>query len=229
MEKKFYKEALFGGMTSNAFKLGTVLTGGWFWVRNRCCMMLYCGDDISAMDFENILAVFERDGEQINVPNWLEHKATGRNIYAVRRANCCGNEEKGLKGIVIVEFDDEGNLAGLKPNSVFGLTIRRIAPDEVELVWFYCPLGQGSEPVCFKIYSDRGSGQIDYENHIGLAVYKGKGFYSYTVEQLNDGRHIFAVRAENRAGAVDGTSAAKVIEVDFTLPQQGQIISVEAM
>lgn len=191
--------------------------------------MLYRGDDFSVMDFENISAIYEIDAEQIKVPVWLEHNAGGRYIYAVRRGNCCGDEEKGLKGLVYAEFDEEGKLVGFKPNNVFGLTVRRIWQNEVELVWFYCPLGQGSEPASFKVYSNGGTGRIDFENEIGIVAYKGKGFYSFKTTLLNEGRHMFAVRAENKSGIVDGTLAAKGVEIDFTLPQQGKIISVEVM
>jgi len=229
MDVKFYKEALFGGMTSNGFKLGTVLSGGWFWLRNKGCMMLYRGEDFSVMDFENILAVFEIGAEQIEAPAWLEHKAGGRYLYAVRRANICGDEEKGLAALSVLEFDDEGNLEAAGPNRVFGLSAEVLATGEAELVWFYNPLGQKSEPVSFKIYSNGGIGEVDFESEIGVVNYKGKGFYRFKAQPLSEGRYLFAVRAENKSGKDDGMFATRGVEIDFTQPQQGKIISAEAM
>ena len=229
MDKKFYKEALFGGMTSNSFKLGTVLTLGWFWVRVRGCMMLYRGNDFYAIDFTNILTVFEADAKQINVPGYLERKADSSYLYVLRRANCCGEEEKGLRGLVSVRFDSEGGLEWPRPNSVFGLTARQVAADKTELGWFYCPLGQGIVPVCFKVYSDGGSGQIVFENEIGFVGCEGRGFYSFTVEQLNEGANLFAVRAEDEAGIGDGLLSSVCFDLDCASLQKAQIVSVEVL
>jgi hypothetical protein len=229
MDKKFYKESLFSGMTSNSFKLGTVLTLGWFWVRVRGCMMLYRGNDFYAIDFTNILAVFEADAEQINVPGYLEHRADSGYLYVVRRANCCGEEEKGLRGLVSIRFDSEGRLEEPRPNSVFGLAARQVATDKAELGWFYCPLGQGSVPVCFRVYSDGGSGQIVFENEIGLVGYEGRGFYSFTVEQLNEGANLFAVRAEDESGVQDGRLSSIGFELDCAAPQKAQIVRAETL
>ena len=57
MELKFLREALYNGMTANAFKLGTVLTGGWFWMRIGGCSVLYRGPGMSEINFDDLLAV----------------------------------------------------------------------------------------------------------------------------------------------------------------------------
>ena len=229
MERQFLKESLFIGQTCNGYKVGTVLTCGWFWVRVRGCMMLYRGGDLSAIDFTNILAVSDAEAEQINVPSWLEHRADGSYIYVVRRVNCCGMVESGLRGLVRVRFDSEGGLEEPRPNGVFGLMVRQFASDKAKLGWFYCPLCQGCVPACFKVYSDDGSGQIDYENEIGLVGYEGRGFYVFITEQLDEGSHLFAVRAEDRAGVQNDSLANLMVELDFSMPQKVQIISAEAL
>jgi hypothetical protein len=229
MERQFLKESLFAGQTSNSFKLGTVLTGGWFWVRTGGCMLLYRGDDLSTVDFTNILAVDDADAERINVPSWLEHRAESSYLYVVRRANNCGMMEYGLQGLVFVWFDSEGRLGGPRPNRVFGLTARQVRADKAELGWYYCPLGQETSPACFKIYNDEGGGQMDFENEIGFVGYEGKGFYSFTVEGLNGGKKSFAVRAEDKTGAQDGSLTSTGFELNCAVPQTARIISTEAL
>ncbi len=49
MEKGWLREALFGGATCNGFKLGTVLSLGWFWSRVGGCSVLSRG----GRDFED--------------------------------------------------------------------------------------------------------------------------------------------------------------------------------
>jgi len=65
IEMSWLREALFNGMTANAFKLGTVLSLGWFWSRTAGCSALYRGYDMEEIDFSNILAVTEQDSCEI--------------------------------------------------------------------------------------------------------------------------------------------------------------------
>ena len=54
VERDWLREALFNGMTANAFKLGTTLSLGWFWVRVAGCSVLYRGSSMGEIDFVNI-------------------------------------------------------------------------------------------------------------------------------------------------------------------------------
>ena len=71
METMWLKEVLFAGQTSNAFKLGTVLTLGWFWPRIAGCSVLYRGSSMETIEFENILAVTEADACQVLPPSYV--------------------------------------------------------------------------------------------------------------------------------------------------------------
>ena len=72
MDSAFYKDALFAGMTTNAFKLGTVLHLGWFWPRLNGCSLLYRGDSIETIDFDKIIAVGNSDASEIQPPDYLQ-------------------------------------------------------------------------------------------------------------------------------------------------------------
>ena len=58
METKFLKAALFGGMTADAFKLGTVLSLGWFWLRTAGCHIIYRGQD-GVFDYDALRMLHE--------------------------------------------------------------------------------------------------------------------------------------------------------------------------
>lgn len=210
MDAKFYRDALFGGMTSNAFKLGTVLTSGWFWVRRDGCAILYRGSSFWTVDFENILLVTEPEPIEITVPSYVPHEDEQRYYYAVRRANFVGDCERGLQAIVRVEFDSEGKLVEDRPNAVYGLKAEQLTNSTIRLSWYYCPLAQESEPIVFNVYSDNGTGEIDYENAIAVIEYEGKGFYSCEVTVAGEGRYSFAVRAEDKAGTEGGISVGTI-------------------
>lgn len=209
MDAEFYRDALFGGMTSNAFKLGTVLTLGWFWVKRDGCAILYRGSSFWTIDFENILLVTEPEPREITVPSYISHE-NGQSYYAIRRANSSGDCERGLQAVIRVEFDSEGKLAGTRPNAVYGLKAEQQTSGSIRMSWYYCPLAQESEPARFNIYGNNGTGEIDYENAIATKQYASKGFYICEVTVAAEGRYSFAVRAEDKAGTESDVSICTI-------------------
>ncbi len=137
MENKWLQEALFSGMTSNSFKLGTVLGLGWFWYRSGGCCVLYRGENPEQIEFGKILAVAESDARTISQPDYVSHEAQRCYYYLLRRVNGCGFEELSFAGAVKVCIGADGNLAGKKPNSVFAAASKQKNGDKVQLVWFY--------------------------------------------------------------------------------------------
>jgi hypothetical protein len=214
MEIKFLKEALFSGMTSNAFKLGTVLSLGWFWMRRRGCIVLFRGETLSSIDVQNILGVFEPDTEEICPAVYLEHRANETYFYLVCRVNICGYCQWGVQAVARVTIDSEGGLLKAQPNGILGLNANRTEDRKVKLCWYYCPAEQEIEPVSFKVYADDGTGRIDYDNAVSVIKYKGRGFYSYTSDELSEGRKDFAVKAVSAEG-IEGS--VSIVEMEACL------------
>ena len=229
METKWLKEALFVGMTANAFKLGTVLTLGWFWPRVAGCSVLYRGSSMTTIDFANILAVAEVDADEISPPSYVQHSDSSTYFYVIRRANNCGDQEHTLSAAVKVSLSANGELVPPRPNSVFGVRARQLNGSKIQLVWFYCPVEQKSEPTCFKVYYDGGTGQIDYETYIAAIRYAGRRFYSYQSGILEAGRYLFAIRTEDSAGTKDSSLAQLRIQLDTTSPDAIDILSIETV
>lgn len=229
MEAAWLKEALFAGQTSNAFKLGTVLGLGWFWYRLSGCSVLYRGDSMETIDFTDILTVAEAGTEQIGPPDYVPHSGGSTYFYVVRRANLCGCQEHTLSAAVKVSIDAEGGLAQPQPNTIFEVSAEQAGGSKVQLTWFYCPLDQKSAAVCFKIYRDTGSGQIDYENPVATIGYAGRRFYSYRSDVLEAGTHLFVIRAEDAAGVQDSSLAKIRVHLDAGSPNAIEILSVETV
>jgi len=228
-ELNWLKDALFNGMTANAFKLGTTLNLGWFWVRIAGCSALYRGPGMEQIDFEAVLAVAEKEACEISPPDYLPHESSSTYFYVVRRYNHCGYQEHTLAASAKISFDDEGELDKPQPNKVFAARIEQVDTNKVWLTWFYCPLEQGSQPACFNIYHDSRTGQIDYENPLAEISYKGQKFYSYESESLEAGRYLFAIRAENAEGIENSSSARLAIELYSNGPDAINILQVETV
>lgn len=229
MENVWLKESLFSGMTANAFKLGTVLTLGWFWPRVAGCSVLYRGSSMGAIGFVNILTVTEANAQMVSVPSYVKHSKSSTYFYVIRRLNCCGQQEHTLAAAVKVAIDADGNLVQSRPNSVFGARIEQVAGSKVQLSWFYCPLEQESEPVCFKIYYDSGTGQIDYQNFIAMINYKGQRFYNYRSDTLDAGRYLFAIRTEDIKGLKSSSSTELMIQIVTESPDAVDILGAKAI
>ena len=229
METKWLKEALFAGMTANAFKLGTVLTLGWFWPRVAGCSALYRGDNMETIEFADVLAVAGINAGEISPPGYVPHDNGSDYFYVVRRVNNCGDEEYTLSAAVRVSIDADGELAQPQPNSIFEVRAEQTKPNKIRLVWFYCPVEQQSGPACFNVYCDSGTGQINYENPVATIRYAGRRFYSYQSESLEADTYLFAIRAED-AGGVENSSLARIrVQLDTTAPGAISILSAEAV
>jgi hypothetical protein len=229
METKFLKSALFNGMTSNAFKLGTVLTLGWFWPRVSGCTVLYRGLGIEAIDFDNILAVDRIDASQITPPDYIGQEVGTAYFYVVHRVNSYGSEEQSLAAAVKVVINEDGDLAPAEPNDIFLVEARQVESGKAKLVWFYSPLEQESKAVCFKIYCDGGTGQVDYQNAIAVITYVGRKFYSYQTNMLQAGRYLFVIRAEDADGVDDGSFVEVKVGIIAECPVAIDVLSAQAV
>ncbi len=229
METRFLKEALFSGMTSNAFKLGTVLALGWFWNRINGCLVLYRGLGMERIDFTNILAVAEQDIDTISPPNYLPHDNNVTYFYVVRRVNGYGYQEQTIAAAAKVSINADGHIAKPQPNKIFAWRVKQVDSDKIQLLWYYCPIRQKSKPVCFLVYWDSGSGQIDYENPIATIDYEGRIFYSYLSNTLELSRYLFAIRAEDISGVENSSLAQLKIQLNTTNPDAIDILSAEAI
>ena len=227
IEKSWLREALFNGMTANAFKLGTTLSLGWFWVRVAGCSVLYRGLSMERMDFTNILTVAEQNACEISPPSYIPHNNSSTYFYVIRRFSNCGYQELTLAAATKVSIDANGELEKPQPSNIFSSKAEQVDGNKIQLVWFYCPLEQKSQPVCFNIYYDGGMGQIDYENPLAKICYEGRRFYSYQSSALGAGGYLFTIRAEDAGGVENSSSVQLKIQLDTTNPDAIDILSTE--
>jgi len=229
MEAKFYKAALFSGMTANAFKLGTVLSLGWFWFRRSGCLLLYRGESIKTVNFDDILSVAGAYAETISPPDYVKHEANSAYYYVSRNVNVCGCEEQTLCTVVKVRIDSDGELANDRPNSISAVRAVQKTDSKVCLQWYYCPLRQQSEPVYFKVYYDNGTGEINYENAIATVDYAGHRIYNCEITVPGSGRYQFCIRAEDTQGTQSSSLAAVTIDIHSAVCDPPEILSVETI
>lgn len=228
MDAKFF-DSLYEGDSPNGFKLGMGLTGGDFWPRVSGSTVLYRGFSMDLIDFTNILAVSEAESSEISPPTYVSHDNSLTYFYVIRRANHCGREEHTLAAAVKVSIDASGELAQPQPNNIFESRADQMGGNKIRLVWYYCPIEQQSPPVCFKVYYDVGTGQIDYENPIATINYTGRRFYTYQSEVLDGDKYLFAIRVENAAGKENNSLSQIEVHLDTTSPGAINILNAKAV
>ncbi len=228
MDAKFF-DSLYEGDSQNGVKLGMGLTGGDFWPRVAGCSMLYRGFGMDLIDFSNILAVCVAEASEISPPTYVSHDNGSIYFYVIRRANNCGSEEHTLAAAVKVSIDVNGELVEPQPNNVFETRAEQVDGDKVLLVWYYCPIEQRSQPVCFRVYYDAGTGQIRFENPIATISYAGRRFYAYQSDVLDGSKYLFAIRAEDAAGTENTSLFPIGVHLDTASPEAISILNAKAV
>jgi hypothetical protein len=228
MDAKFF-DSLYEGGSPNGVKLGMGLTGGDFWPRVAGCSMLYRGSDMDLIDFSNILAVSEAEASEISPPTYVSHDNDSIYFYVIRQANNCGHEEHTLTAAVKFSIDSNGELAEPLPNSVFETRAGQVNGNKIWLVWYYCPIEQQSPPLCFKVYYDAGTGQIDYENPLATISYSGRQFYTYLSDVLDGGKYLFAIRAEDSGGTENDSLSPIKVHLETTSPGAINILNAKVV
>ena len=227
LKKFWFGDALFNGMTANAFKLGTVLSSGWFWMRNSGCLVLYRGIEKDGVNFSNILNVSEFDAAQVTPPDYLSHENKSTYFYVARRFNNCGCQEHTFNTAIKISLDSGGDIKEPVLNTVFKINAEQIEDDRVRFLWFYCPLEQKSPPERFEIYYDNKTGQIDYENPIGLIEYQGRKFYEFISSSLEAGEYLFAIKVLDENGLEYNSMERIKIQIETASPEEVKIIDIE--
>jgi len=228
MDRIFFK-SLFEGDCAGGVKLGMGLTGGDFWPRINGCCLLYRGQDSCRVDFGRILKAAELGEEAIEVPCWVEHNSDTIYYYVLRNVNRCGKEEKTFCGAVKVVLDEDKQIDKGRPNRVLDITARQIEGSCVELLWRYSPLCQESAPRTFNVYSDFGSGQLDFDNPAGTIDYSGRGHYRWVSAELEQGRYLFAIKLEDEKGQSGRSDKQIAVELSGAETCSVEILSADVL
>jgi len=226
MERVWFGEALSGGMSAAGVRLGTVLMRGWFWARVSGCAILYRGHRLDGIDWTDILAVADTDSGHIGPPQYVEHGSNSTYFYIVRCANHCGELEDTQAAIVRFSTDSDGELVKPCPNRVCGLSAAQVNGQRVKLVWFYEPLCQQSVPLCFNVYSNSGTGEIDFNMPVGQIAYAGRRFYSFEGDIAGADELVFAVKAEDADG-IQSVAVRINVQINRRVCEPAEVINVE--
>jgi len=150
--------------------------------------------------------------------------------FGVRAFNVYGEEQN--TDAVLLQLDSLGRNLANRPNAPTNLTAEAAAAGTLTLKWRYPSTGQAAAPATFRIYTNGGSGAVDYSSvHDSLAYTAGiNRAFSWTSGALTHGAtHIFSVRAEAASGILETNTLTVSATADDTAPSQPATLTASAI
>ncbi len=210
MEKRWLQNILTAGFSQQACQLGTVLSQGWFWMRTNECNLIYCGK-YNDVNFEKILDVLNET--KFNLKNLMQLQPNTQYTCAIRRVNCCGEMEKTVTTLTICT-DASANITPSKPNGII-VTKQCQKQNTAILQWYYHPIKQNIKPKIFEIYSDNGSGTIDYQTSVASIAYINPSLYDWQSQSLQPKPYLFKIVSVCENGH---QANSKIIKININVP-----------
>ena len=215
------------GYTPRGIANGVCATNGFAFPRIAGGYNLYRGDvALGGIDYTVPVgaasASASTSAQSIDTFSWRPANASTTYAFAIRAVGG-GGVESAAEQTVEVFFDGGGVPDALKPNAPTSLAIARGAGGCFELRWHYREENQEDVPITFEIYSDNGTGTVEYNAPIGSTPYVPRrlSFAFVTGPFAHGAARIFGVRAVTANGAHDGNSdtvSARAVAVSPPAP-----------
>jgi Concanavalin A-like lectin/glucanases superfamily len=175
------------------------------------------GDEASVIDYATPIA-------QLG-PGVTSHDVDGLDAacthwFGLRSINAEGVVSLTVDAEVPLELDTEGDRVAARPASVESLEASGAGGGKILLRWLALAEMGDVAPDMFRIYSNGGSGDIDFDSAIGdVAVTADRRWWQWTTAAQADGATVtFAVRAETLAGGADAGPPEVTVVIDATAP-----------
>ena len=153
--------------------------------------------------------------------SWRPHAADTEYFYTLRAVGGGGVESPPTEPAVSVAFDAAGGCAGGRPNAPMALSVSAASGGRFVLRWSYAAVGEEVSPSEFRIYSDGGTGTVDYDNAVAQVAYvRGQIHFRYTTSEAAHGaRRKWGVRAVSASGRDDGNETTVEALADASGPE----------
>ena len=138
----------------------------------------------------------------------------------VAAVTACGIEQP-MGKLRRVAIDGGGTVEDPAPNAPTGLTADPGPGGVIDLSWDYDRDKQSTKPADFAIYSNGGSGAVDYTSPIATVSYTLSRHFTYQAGPYSHGTSVtFAVRARSSGGVDDGNTDEVTATADAQAPDQ---------
>lgn len=209
------------GYTPRGIANAICATNGWSFPRVKGGYNLYRGTP-TAGDIDYAVPVGAACPTAVRASTfaWWSHAADTEYWYVLRAVGGGGVESASSQPAVSVAFDAAGDFVGGRPNPPAALSASPTAEGRFVLRWSYSDLNEEVSPSEFRIYSDGGTGTMDYENAVGQVAYSlGQVHFNYTTgTHAHGAKRMWGVRAVSALGRDDANETAVTRNADASGP-----------
>jgi hypothetical protein len=194
------------GWSPRGIATATCATNGWFFPRVRGGVHLRRAVGRTPTLDDPIVGAGAAGATVVREFPWIVHAVDTTYTYRLTAIGGGGVEEDGTESVADVSFGPEGAWVGARPNPVRNLRVRPRAGGRMELRWAYAEAGQDAPPAWFAVFTDDGSGVIDYGAPVATVPYQfGAREYRFVTDGYAHGTRLeWAVRAVTAEGVDDG-------------------------
>ena len=210
------------GWTLRGIANGVCATCGWCFPSVSGGYNLYRGSPgAESIDYGAPVGAADAAAEQIHSFAWRPHAPNMTYAYVVRAIGGGGVESESSDPPVTVETDAQGRPMGPRPNAPSQLSVRPVAGGAFVLRWTYSPFGEATAPAAFRVFTDGGTGTVNYVAVVGTVSYRrGQPHYAFqTGGHAHGVRRLWAVRAVSAEGRDDGNTGTVVGLADAEPPE----------
>jgi len=201
------------GWTPAGIANGVCTTNGFFFPRICGGYNLRRSTGAIPDSSSDVVGATGSDAETIQTFPWVTHDASTTYTYRLTAVNGGGAENWTDELVADVDFNIVGSWFGTRPNSPSDLRVTPVANGRFLLRWVYSPEGEMVAPQQFNIYTDEGSGVVDYSINYDFVDYRpGQIHYEIQTNYFAHGTRVkWAVRAESSVQAVEDDNENVVI------------------
>ena len=231
-------DSIHRGWTPRGIANGLCATNGFCFPRMAGGYNLYRGTPgLEDVDTNIPVGAAGAKATQIQTFSWRPHAASTGYVFVLRSIGGGGvesassDEAPSRPQVVSVPFDEAGLPEGLKPNPPTALCVARAADGRFAVSWDYVPRDEETPPAQFKVFTDNGTGVMDYDTPIGTVPYRPRaGRFEFVTETHAHGAvRTFGVRSVSTDGSTDGNTATVTSWADAEGPPVHTAVQVEVI
>jgi len=194
------------GWTPRGIATGVCATGGFFFPRVRGGYHLRRAPGGVPTMSAPIVGAGAAGQTTIREFPWVVHESNAAYVYRLNAVGGGGVEEDGARNITSVAFGPDGSWLGLRPNSPSDVRIACLSGGRFALRWSYNEAGQQAAPSEFRVFTDGGTGSVDYDEPAAVVPGRGRRMhYEYVTGGWPHGTRVkWSIRAYAASGAHDG-------------------------
>ena len=194
------------GWTPAGIANGVCATSGFAFPRVRGGYNLYRGGTGGGAGAETIVGAAGADAGTVRTFPWVTHGAEASYVYRLRAIGGGGVESDPNGTQAEVAFDADGAWVGPRPNPPSDLRALSVVGGAFEIRWRYADADEQVPPASFGVFSDGGTGTVDWGAPVGDVPYRrGRFHFVWTSSGFAHGERVrWGVRAASAAGVTDG-------------------------